>query len=253
MQRSRSPVGVSRFGIASSCSSSAESMVFGSLRTLSVLPIQRSSARAPNCRGYAPIGGSKYLRMSSPSGAAGSRATLRPLYSAGPLPPNRASAAGAFSPSRSRRSSASRRSSSASCSRRRFPVLEVHGRRPLMRSGRWDRHRLGTRLVPGELAGWTADPRETADLQGFSWSAGSSSAHAAGGIRTHTPFRTGPFEGPASTVPPPPHAKAQVYVRPPRIRRAAGERRCGCQWRSWTGRGARARRSSPVRSRAWRR
>ena len=29
---------------------------------------------------------------------------------------------------------------------------------------------------------------------------------AAGGTRTHTPFRTGPFEGPASTVPPPPQA-----------------------------------------------
>ena len=33
--------------------------------------------------------------------------------------------------------------------------------------------------------------------------------NAAGGIRTHTPFRTRPFEGPASTVPPPPHASPQ--------------------------------------------
>ena len=35
---------------------------------------------------------------------------------------------------------------------------------------------------------------------------------AAGGIRTHTPLRTRPFEGPASTVPPPPHAIDQ-YMR----------------------------------------
>src|SRR6516225_5975622 len=33
------------------------------------------------------------------------------------------------------------------------------------------------------------------------------SGGAAGGIRTHTPFRTRPFEGLASTVPPPPHGR----------------------------------------------
>src|ERR1700730_7538137 len=34
-------------------------------------------------------------------------------------------------------------------------------------------------------------------------------ASAAGGSRTHTPSRTSPFEGLASTVPPPPHASVQ--------------------------------------------
>src|SRR5271167_3855109 len=42
-----------------------------------------------------------------------------------------------------------------------------------------------------------------------SWSEDRRANGAAGGIRTHTPFRTGPFEGPASTVPPPPHATDQ--------------------------------------------
>ena len=76
-------------------------------------------------------------------------------------------------------------------------------------------------------------------------------SHAAGGIRTHTPFRTGPFEGPASTVPPPPQVRrsedsraAQAGSRRGRgVAAGAGSPRPGGA--RTPGRGARARRSSP--------
>ena len=79
------------------------------------------------------------------------------------------------------------------------------------------------------------------------------SIDAAGGIRTHTPFRTGPFEGPASTVPPPPQCGRRASEDICAGAQAGCRRRVGvARPRRPPGRGARARRSSPGRSRAWR-
>lgn len=73
---------------------------------------------------------------------------------------------------------------------------------------------------------------------------------AAGGIRTHTPLRTMPFESIASAVPPPPQVGHQIYRR---LRPGAAAARRDRRARRTAARDAPARRSSPVRSRASRR
>ena len=80
----------------------------------------------------------------------------------------------------------------ARAARARAPSLGDPGRAPGARgaaAGARGRPLIGA-AVGGARGG---DPRARARGDG-----------AAGGNRTHTPFRTGPFEGPASTVPPPP-------------------------------------------------
>ena len=75
----------------------------------------------------------------------------------------------------------------------------------------------------GGTAVWRARCRSCA-CSGRCWSSCRVEIDAAGGIRTHTPFRTRPFEGPASAVPPPPQATAPIYGSSDAPVRSAGLR-----------------------------